>query len=490
MSRVLKGKYAEIRKAFAPSAALVLVLYSLYKAVSFSSYTTNFGTFAEPLGYVSNGQFMVGAGIGNVCSCSVVLLLYGKGWLKPFGTNATAALSVSAALYLVNALFPERLFETLSAGGLGVVWGIIVTILSLSCVELLVLGTSPLVPIVQLALASFLMPLIITAFGVLPRPWESVVYAVACLVTALLISLCRRIEQPTPYPENPPRTLKRTLQGSMMPILAASAFELVVGLVNTYASLNRDSFVIADNAPVWGSAICSALVILFVLVTSRAPRQQIVYNVVFPGVIAVFLLLPFFGTSLSVPLSTVVYSAYAFTTMLSLYCVVMACRSSGDSCYGIMAIYGMSRRLFLMAGLALGWYFGNLTEGGTFVRVTIVCVASVYILGIIVGLRSIMLSRRRSQETVVVERVTERVTERVVETFEQSVERRVEELVDEYQLSHRERDVLVGLAQGYTAAAIAEVLHLSTSTVQGYIKSLYLKLGVNKKQQVIDLFKS
>lgn len=486
MSRVLEGKYAEIRKAFGPSAGLVLALYSLYKAVSFASYTTNFGTFAEPLGYVSNGQFMVGAGIGNVCSCVILLIAYGKGWLKPFGTNSTAALSVAAVLYLVNAFFPDRLFELLSAGGLGVVWGIMVTILSLACVELLVLGTSPVVPIVQLALASFFMPLIITALGAIPHFWGSLVYAAACLATAWLISLCRRIEQPSPFPEKPLRTLKSTLQGSVMPILAASAFELVVGLVNTYASLNRDSFVIADNAPVWGSAICSALVILFVTIASRAPKQRIVYNVVFPGVIAVFLLLPFFGTSLSVPLSTVIYSAYAFTTMLSLYCVIMACRSSGDSCYGIMAIYGMSRRLFLMAGLALGWYFGNLTEGGTFVRVTIVCVACVYILGIIVGLRSIVASRRQEQDTVVVERVTERV----VETFEQSMERRVEELVDEYQLSHRERDVLVGLAQGHTAAAIAETLHLSTSTVQGYIKSLYLKLGVNKKQQVIDMFKS
>ena len=63
-------------------------------------------------------------------------------------------------------------------------------------------------------------------------------------------------------------------------------------------------------------------------------------------------------------------------------------------------------------------------------------------------------------------------------------------LTERYQLSPRERDVLVGLAQGHTAAAIAESLHLSTSTAQGYIKSLYVKLGVNKKQQVIDLFKS
>ena len=50
--------------------------------------------------------------------------------------------------------------------------------------------------------------------------------------------------------------------------------------------------------------------------------------------------------------------------------------------------------------------------------------------------------------------------------------------------------MLVGLARGNTAASIAKGLHISTSTAQGYIKTLYVKLGVNRKQQVIDLFQN
>lgn len=59
---------------------------------------------------------------------------------------------------------------------------------------------------------------------------------------------------------------------------------------------------------------------------------------------------------------------------------------------------------------------------------------------------------------------------------------------EEFGLTSRERDVLVGLAHGNTAASIADDLYLSTSTVQGYVKTVYAKLGVNRKQQVIDLF--
>lgn len=107
-----------------------------------------------------------------------------------------------------------------------------------------------------------------------------------------------------------------------------------------------------------------------------------------------------------------------------------------------------------------------------------------YLLGIVVlgwGLRS----SRRAPEVEVVEVVVQRNAP----TFEEAVAERVAELVSAHRLSPRERDVLVGLARGNTAASIAHDLHLSTSTAQGYIKSLYIKLGVNKKQQVIDLFR-
>ncbi len=76
------------------------------------------------------------------------------------------------------------------------------------------------------------------------------------------------------------------------------------------------------------------------------------------------------------------------------------------------------------------------------------------------------------------------------ETFEEKVAAQVNELVSTCGLSPRERDVLVGLARGNTAASIAKGLHISTSTAQGYIKTLYVKLGVNRKQQVIDLFQN
>jgi non-specific serine/threonine protein kinase len=52
-------------------------------------------------------------------------------------------------------------------------------------------------------------------------------------------------------------------------------------------------------------------------------------------------------------------------------------------------------------------------------------------------------------------------------------------------LTRREREVLVLLAQGYSAPEIAEQLTLALSSVKWYVQQIYGKLGVNNKQRAI-----
>lgn len=57
----------------------------------------------------------------------------------------------------------------------------------------------------------------------------------------------------------------------------------------------------------------------------------------------------------------------------------------------------------------------------------------------------------------------------------------------EYGLSGRETDVLELVARGNTRKVVASSLHLSEDTVKTYLKTLYAKLGVHTKQEVLDL---
>jgi non-specific serine/threonine protein kinase len=52
-------------------------------------------------------------------------------------------------------------------------------------------------------------------------------------------------------------------------------------------------------------------------------------------------------------------------------------------------------------------------------------------------------------------------------------------------LTRREREVLVLLAQGYSAPEIAQQLTLALSSVKWYVQQVYSKLGVNNKQRAI-----
>lgn len=55
-----------------------------------------------------------------------------------------------------------------------------------------------------------------------------------------------------------------------------------------------------------------------------------------------------------------------------------------------------------------------------------------------------------------------------------------------YGLTDRERDVLELLARGYTQKSIADELGLALNSVRTYAKTLYLKLGVHSRQEVIE----
>src|SRR5438552_12921229 len=52
-------------------------------------------------------------------------------------------------------------------------------------------------------------------------------------------------------------------------------------------------------------------------------------------------------------------------------------------------------------------------------------------------------------------------------------------------LTRREREILALLAQGLSAAEIAQKLSLAVSSVKWYIQQLYSKLGANNKQRAL-----
>lgn len=52
-------------------------------------------------------------------------------------------------------------------------------------------------------------------------------------------------------------------------------------------------------------------------------------------------------------------------------------------------------------------------------------------------------------------------------------------------LSARERDVLIGLAKGFTYSEIGTLLGVSDNTIRTHIRGLYRKLCVNSRSEAV-----
>ena len=68
-----------------------------------------------------------------------------------------------------------------------------------------------------------------------------------------------------------------------------------------------------------------------------------------------------------------------------------------------------------------------------------------------------------------------------------ALEARCAHVAETYGFTPRESEILVHLGQGRTARAISEKLVVSENTVKYHIKSIYQKLDVHSRDEVIDL---
>lgn len=62
-----------------------------------------------------------------------------------------------------------------------------------------------------------------------------------------------------------------------------------------------------------------------------------------------------------------------------------------------------------------------------------------------------------------------------------------ERIAQKKKLTPREEEVLLLLAQGHTRNSIAKKLYVSDNTVRAHTKSLYSKLHIHSKQELIDI---
>jgi DNA-binding CsgD family transcriptional regulator len=59
-------------------------------------------------------------------------------------------------------------------------------------------------------------------------------------------------------------------------------------------------------------------------------------------------------------------------------------------------------------------------------------------------------------------------------------------IVQAYALSRRESEIVQLVAQGQPTAQIAEILHITTNTVQDHLKAIFEKVGVRSRRELVS----
>ena len=297
--------------------------------------------------------------------------------------------------------------------------------------------------------------------------------------------------------------LKKTLHGYFSSFLCIFVLTAVVGLLHT--SVIGSTFEPVVGAVPMAEALVLAAVLLaaVVLLSRRVPETSTVYRVLFPFMLVALSALPFIPGAFGHYAGMVMVVCYDLVGMAFVLFLVETARRVPVPSVALMGVYQVGTQLSLVVGLALGMALNGLEARAAASYATILILVCIYLLAMVPA----VLLRRRDKgapavvspgaggETVAADGAAQPEGAATVvseQDFEQQQEvrgrvgARVEEWAVEHGLTARESQVLVQLARGWSANAIAADLGITQNTAWAHIKRIYVKLDVHSKQELIE----
>lgn len=259
------------------------------------------------------------------------------------------------------------------------------------------------------------------------------------------------------------------------------ALSIVYGILDTAATGTSASPAASILISQFGG-IAAAAVFLAYFGTRSKPNPSMLFNVVF-GILATgILFLPFLSNDYAVSLNILAAAGWKLVMLALFYLVVTTyAHSRTKLLVGISLAYALPR-----FGLFVGQNVAQLLGVGStadFVRTTAVAFFLLYLILMVIWMVN-SHERKRAESQA---RAADELLGRFAQEQESVRKLRCDALADDHGLTNREKDILYLLAQGRDLAFICETLFLSKNTVKSYQKTIYAKLDVHSKQEIIDL---
>lgn len=221
---------------------------------------------------------------------------------------------------------------------------------------------------------------------------------------------------------------------------------------------------------------------LIVSITYRCTHSEMLLNMIWLTLTVVLILALFFALITSLNLMGVskgLILASQSCLNVFLWCVlVVACRKQNISPSLPLAL--LYAGLLAVSGCVAN-ALGPLLAHGITASIESYLVAATALLTLVLVLSSMLFLGKNTLRSY--DEALSRVVSEVA-LDETDLSRALEE---RYDLSTRESDVALLLSRGYSVQRIADALFISTHTVQSHMKSIYRKMAVHKKQDLIDL---
>ena len=277
---------------------------------------------------------------------------------------------------------------------------------------------------------------------------------------------------------------KPLLQGTFRhigsPVLGTSILAFVAGLmlqISGQQELPLESF---QFTSLTATAVAIAFLLLPALIMSKPLDFGKMFVVAIPLSAAGFLLLPIIWNA-----AGGIVNAFAHLGVLvagiMLWC--MLSETSADTGLPSLLLFALAyacTNAAQLAGTLLGYFNAATLERGG-IRLTAFALVAVYIL----FMAALFLFKDKSFKGK--EEEGEEKGEAPPTSMHPSLEQRCASLAEQHQFTPRESEVFVFLAQGFTIPAVSEKLYVSENTVKSYVKSIYRKLDIHSRSELIDL---
>lgn len=279
---------------------------------------------------------------------------------------------------------------------------------------------------------------------------------------------------------------------------ASIAFSVAITRMLTLVSSPSSSTVVNDFglvAVVAGSAMLLLARKRFKGFLSDRLSIPALFGILFPVVATLLLALSIGGSPLGLPVGAAVFAVYSLVSALMVPVCIEGAKSQSIppiAAYGVFA--GLVHLSFAAATLLGTELLGGSATDRTLFLTCILIVLYVLAMAFAMIQRQASAKRNSSDDSQAISSDGSgggrELARDVPEGAADPIGLRCAIVSERYALSPRESEVLFAFAHGRNVAYLAERLVLSENTIRSHSKTLYTKLGVHSKQELLDLVES